>query len=105
MQHVLMFLYCHWDIYSCIATVYILGVSLLLNIFKYQEIVLEVFTLRIFLFGNFSDLSFAMNFQIVNVEAVELLQRMVPNEEEVKAYQQFNTSRKDVNELTEEDKV
>ena len=35
MQHVLMFLYCHWDIYSCIATVYILGVSLLLNIFKY----------------------------------------------------------------------
>ena len=46
-----------------------------------------------------------MNFQIVNVEAVELLQRMVPNEEEVKAYQQFNTSRKDVNELTEEDKV
>ena len=69
---------------------------------KYQEIVME---LRIFLFGNFSDRSFTMNFQIVNVEAVELLQRMVPNEEEVKAYQQFNTSRKDVNELTEEDNV
>ena len=38
MQHVQMFLYCHWDIYSCIATVYILGVSLRLNIFKYIKV-------------------------------------------------------------------
>ena len=38
MQHVQMFLYCHRDIYSCIATVYILGVSLRLNIFKYIKV-------------------------------------------------------------------
>ena len=71
---------------------------------EYQEIVFFVF-LRVFLFGKISYRSFTKNFQIVNVEAVELLQRMVPNEEEVKAYQEFNTARKDVNELTEEDKV
>ena len=41
----------------------------------------------------------------VNEEAIELLQRMVPNEEEIKLYRNFETARKDVNELTEEDKV
>ena len=44
MQHVLMFLYCHWDIYSCIATVYILGVSLLLNIFKYKSCSISLYS-------------------------------------------------------------
>ena len=42
---------------------------------------------------------------MVNVEAVELLQRMVPNDDEVKAYREFDAARKDVSELTEEDKV
>ena len=44
MQHVLMFLYCHWDIYSCIATVYILGVSLLLNIFIYKSCSISLYS-------------------------------------------------------------
>ena len=41
----------------------------------------------------------------MNEEAIELLQRMVPNEEEIKLYRNFDAARKDVNELTEEDKV
>ena len=41
----------------------------------------------------------------MNEEAIELLLRMVPNEDEIKAYKSFDAARKDVNELTEEDKV
>ena len=41
----------------------------------------------------------------MNEDVVELLQRMVPNEDETKAYREFDAARKDINELTEEDKV
>ena len=41
----------------------------------------------------------------MNEDAIELLQRMVPNEDEVKAYKNYDAARKDVNKLTEEDKV
>merc|ERR1719414_1316033 len=47
----------------------------------------------------------SLDIQTVNEDAIELLQRMVPNEDEVKAYKNFDAARKDANELTEEDKV
>merc|ERR1719245_2771253 len=47
----------------------------------------------------------SLDIETVNEEAIELLQRMVPNEEEIKAYRNFDAARKEVNELTEEDKV
>ena len=50
-------------------------------------------------------LNYNISHQTVNEEAIELLLRMVPNEDEIKAYKSFDAARKDVNELTEEDKV
>ena len=46
-----------------------------------------------------------LDIQVLNADAVELLQRMVPNEEEIKAYRKFDLDRKDYNELTEEDQI
>lgn len=40
----------------------------------------------------------------LSLENVELLQRMVPSEQECKAYREYVSERKDVNLLTEEDK-
>lgn len=40
----------------------------------------------------------------LSLENVELLQKMVPTEAEIKAYKEYVAERKDVNLLTEEDK-
>lgn len=40
----------------------------------------------------------------LSLENVELLQRMVPTEQETKAYREYVTEKKNINSLTEEDK-
>jgi formic-like protein len=40
----------------------------------------------------------------LSLENVELLQKMTPNELEIKAFKEFTIEKKDVNSLTEEDK-
>lgn len=39
-----------------------------------------------------------------SLENVELIQKMVPNEQETKAFRQYTIDKKDVNQLTDEDK-
>ena len=47
----------------------------------------------------------ALDVNILNMDTVELLQRMVPLEEEIKKYREFTSSGKNVEELTEEDRL
>eukprot|EP00095_Tigriopus_kingsejongensis_P004806 snap_masked-scaffold182_size278544-processed-gene-1.8 protein:Tk04806 transcript:snap_masked-scaffold182_size278544-processed-gene-1.8-mRNA-1 annotation:"GL25292" len=47
----------------------------------------------------------ALDTQTVSVETIELLQRMVPLDAEIKAYREYNTAKKDVDSLTEEDRI
>ncbi|XP_044586196.1 formin-like protein isoform X1 [Cotesia glomerata] len=46
----------------------------------------------------------ALDLKILSLENVELLQRMVPTEQEIKAYREYIIEKKNVNLLTEEDK-
>jgi hypothetical protein len=45
----------------------------------------------------------ALDIQTLSVETVELLQRMVPQEVEIKAYREYNMAGKDIKRLSEED--
>lgn len=45
-----------------------------------------------------------LDLKLLPLESVELLQRMVPTEQEVKAYREFQNERRDVNLLTDEDR-
>lgn len=46
----------------------------------------------------------SLDLKQISLENVEILQKMVPTEQEVKAYKEYIADRKDVNLLTEEDK-
>ncbi|XP_066588389.1 formin-like protein isoform X2 [Prorops nasuta] len=46
----------------------------------------------------------ALDLKVLSLENVELLQRMVPTEQEIKAYREYIIEKKNVNLLTEEDK-
>ncbi|XP_064078269.1 formin-like protein isoform X2 [Macrobrachium nipponense] len=45
----------------------------------------------------------SLDLKTLNVDGVELLQRMVPNEAEIKLYREYERDRKPINQLTEED--
>ncbi|XP_063585534.1 formin-like protein isoform X3 [Penaeus indicus] len=45
----------------------------------------------------------SLDLKTLSVESVELLQRMIPNDSEVKAYREYERDRKPVNQLTDED--
>ncbi|XP_071545954.1 formin-like protein [Panulirus ornatus] len=45
----------------------------------------------------------SLDLKTLNVDSVELLQRMVPTDAEIKAYREYERERKPVNQLTEED--
>ena len=47
----------------------------------------------------------ALNLRALSLDAVEVLQRMVPQEQEIKAYREYNTAGKDLELLTDEDKL
>lgn len=47
----------------------------------------------------------ALDTQSVSMETIELLQRMIPLDAEIKAYREYNTLKKDVDNLTEEDRL
>ena len=47
----------------------------------------------------------ALDLKTLSMDTVEVLQRMVPQEQEVKAYRDYNTAGKDVELLTEEDRL
>lgn len=40
----------------------------------------------------------------ISLENVEILQKMIPNEQEIKAYKEYVADKKDINQLTDEDK-
>ena len=46
-----------------------------------------------------------LDIQVLSCETIELLKRMIPLEEEVKAYREYNSARKDPENLTEEDRL
>lgn len=46
----------------------------------------------------------SLDLKQISLENVEILQKMVPTEQEVKAYKEYIADRKDVNLLTDEDK-
>jgi len=46
----------------------------------------------------------ALDNSTISLDAIELLQRIEPNAEEIKAYREFNFKKQDPNELTEEDR-
>lgn len=45
----------------------------------------------------------SLDLKTLGVESVELLQRMIPNDTEIKAYREYERERKPINQLTEED--
>lgn len=45
----------------------------------------------------------SLDLKTLNVDSVELLQRMVPNDAEIKLYREYERDRKPINQLTEED--
>ena len=47
----------------------------------------------------------ALDLKTLSMDTVEVLQRMVPQEQEIKAYRDYNTAGKDVDLLTDEDKL
>eukprot|EP00094_Tigriopus_californicus_P001997 TCALIF_01924-PB protein Name:"Similar to CG32138 Formin-like protein CG32138 (Drosophila melanogaster)" AED:0.27 eAED:0.27 QI:0/0.5/0.14/1/0.5/0.42/7/0/998 len=47
----------------------------------------------------------ALDIQTLSMDAIELLQRMVPLDVEIKAYREYNMAKKDVENLTEEDRI
>lgn len=47
----------------------------------------------------------ALDTQTLSMDAIELLQRMVPLDVEIKAYREYNMAKKDVENLTEEDRI
>ena len=47
----------------------------------------------------------ALDISTISMETIELLQRMIPLEAEIKAYREYNTAGKDVEKLTEEDRL
>ena len=46
----------------------------------------------------------ALDNNALTMDAIELLQRIEPNAEEIKAYREFSFKKNDPNELTEEDR-
>ena len=46
----------------------------------------------------------ALDNSTISLDAIELLQRIEPNAEEIKAYREFSFKKQDPNELTEEDR-
>ena len=47
----------------------------------------------------------ALDVKALNIDAIELLQRMIPDDTEIKAYRDYTTAGKDVTKLTDEDQL
>ena len=47
----------------------------------------------------------ALDVKTLNIDAIELLQRMIPDDTEIKAYRDYTTAGKDVTKLTDEDQL